>query len=200
MWEERYSNPGYVFGTEPALFLTDHAEIYQPGQTALCVADGEGRNSVWLAQRGLDVTALEYAPSAVAKARRLAQSQGVSLTHVQSDVFAWDWPEGGFDHVVAIFIQFVGPSPRADLFRRMKRAVKPGGLVSLHGYTPKQLEYGTGGPSAVENLYTEAGLQTAFQSWQIEVLRSHERHLEEGPGHSGMSALIDLVARRPGPG
>lgn len=197
MWEERYSTPDYVFGTAPAAFLTDHAELYASGQSALCVADGEGRNSVWLARRGLDVTALEYAPSAIAKARKLAEAHGVSLTHAQADVFDWDWPEAEFDHVVAIFIQFVGPEDRAVMMDRMKAAVKPGGLLTLHGYTPKQIDYGTGGPRAVENLYTTDLLAGLFQGWSIEENRSHERELDEGAGHSGMSALIDFVARKP---
>ena len=197
MWEERFSTPDYVFGTAPAAFLLDHADLYTPGQSALCVADGEGRNSVWLAERGLDVTALEYAPSAVAKAAKLAEDKGVSLTHAQSDVFDWDWPEGFYDHVIGIFIQFVGPDGRARMFDRMQAAVKHGGFLSLHGYTPKQLEYGTGGPKAFENLYTPELLEGMFEGWEIYESRAYERELDEGKGHSGMSALIDFVARRP---
>jgi hypothetical protein len=80
----------------------------------------------------------------------------------------------------------------------MKRAVRPGGVVLLHGYTPKQLEYGTGGPAAVEQLYTEELLRGAFGNWEISRLVSYERELAEGERHQGRSALIDLIARRPG--
>lgn len=197
MWEERYSTGDYVFGTAPAAFLIDHETLYAPGQNALCVADGEGRNSVWLAAQGLTVTALEFAPSAVAKASKLASEQGVSLTQVQADVFDWDWPEDAFDHVLGIFIQFVGPEGRDAMFDAMKRSVKPGGLISLHGYTPKQLEYRTGGPGVLENLYTSELLERLFEGWEIFESRMHERTLDEGKGHSGQSALIDFVARKP---
>lgn len=197
MWEERFNTPDYVFGTAPARFMTDHDSLFAPGQRALCVADGEGRNSVWLAEQGLEVTALDYAPSAVAKARALAAARGVTLTHVQADVFDWDWPEAAFDHVVGVFIQFMGAAARKVLFDRMKAAVRPGGLITLHGYTPKQLEHGTGGPRALENLYTPEILADHFAGWEIVENREHAREIVEGTGHAGMSALIDLVARRP---
>ena len=197
MWEERFQTPEYVFGTEPAAFLQDHAELLAPkGATALSVADGEGRNSVFMAQQGLEVTALEYAPSAIAKAEKLAKARGVSVTFQEVDVLAHDWPNT-YDIVAGIFIQFVGPDARPALFDGMKHSVKPGGLILLHGYTPKQLEYGTGGPPCAENMYTEAMLRAAFEGWDILECRAYERHIEEGEGHKGQSALIDLVARKP---
>lgn len=197
MWEERFQTPDYVFGTEPAAFLQDHVELLGPkGATALSVADGEGRNSVFMAERGLDVTALEYAPSAIAKARKLAKAQGVTLDFREVDVLAHDWPDT-YDIVAGIFIQFVGPEARPALFEGMKQSVKPGGLILLHGYTPKQLEYGTGGPPCAENMYTEDMLREAFDGWEILECRAYERHIEEGEGHKGQSALIDLVARKP---
>ena len=196
MWEERFQTPEYVFGTEPAAFLQDHAELLAPkGATALSVADGEGRNSVFMAQQGLEVTALEYAPSAIAKAEKLAKARGVSVTFQEVDVLAHDWPNT-YDIVAGIFIQFVGPDARPALFDGMKHSVKPGGLILLHGYTPKQLEYGTGGPPCAENMYTEAMLRAAFEGWDILECRAYERHIEEGEGHKGQSALIDLVARK----
>ncbi|MRU13916.1 class I SAM-dependent methyltransferase [Roseovarius sp. A21] len=197
MWEERFQTPDYVFGTEPATFLTDHAEYLAPeGTTALSVADGEGRNSVFMAEQGLEVTALEYAPSAIAKARKLAKAQGVTLDFREVDVLAHDWPDT-YDIVAGIFIQFVGPEARPAMFEGMKQSVKPGGLILLHGYTPKQIEYGTGGPPCAENMYTEDMLREAFDGWEILECRAYERHIEEGEGHKGQSALIDLVARKP---
>jgi hypothetical protein len=98
--------------------------------------------------------------------------------------------------VAAIFVQFVGPAERALLFERIKAAVKPGGLLLMQGYTPRQLEYRTGGPSAVENLYTAELLRAEFAGWEILELREHEDVLDEGMGHKGRSALIDLVARK----
>ncbi|WP_407492721.1 SAM-dependent methyltransferase [Pseudooceanicola sp. MF1-13] len=197
MWEERFSTDDYVFGKAPALFMESHEKMFQAGESVLSVADGEGRNSVWLAKRGLNVTALEFAPSAVEKARKLAADQNVSLTHEEADVFNWDWPTDKFDHVLGVFIQFVGPDDRKRLFDKMKAAVAPGGMIALHGYTPKQLEYKTGGPSALENLYTPEILEDLFGGWDIVENRDYEKELSEGKGHSGRSALIDFVARKP---
>jgi cyclopropane fatty-acyl-phospholipid synthase-like methyltransferase len=198
MWEERYSTPDYLFGREPARFLVEHADLLRPGQTALAVADGEGRNSVFMARKGLKVTALEYAPSALRKARALADEAGVSVEFREVDVLEHDWAET-FDLVVGIFIQFVGPEARPALFEGMKQSVKPGGLILLHGYTPRQVDYGTGGPPYPENMYTEAQLRADFAGWEILECRAYEREIREGTGHAGWSALIDFVARKPYP-
>lgn len=204
-WSGRYAAAGddYLFGTAPNKFLTRQAGLLKPGMRALSVADGEGRNSVWLAEEGLEVTALELSPVALHKAGRLATERHVAVDFVQGDVFTWAWPEAAYDVVAAIFIQFAAPAERSALFARIKSALKPGGLLLLHGYTPKQLEYRTGGPSAIENLYTEAMLREAFGDMEILELREHEDQLEEGSGasatsrgHWGRSALVDLVARR----
>jgi len=197
IWSQRYRDAGedYLFGIAPSRFLEAHKQFLNTGATALSVADGEGRNSVWLAEQGLAVTALEISPIAVEKARRLSRGRGVDVNFVQADIIAMPWPADTYDLVVGIFIQFVGPEEREIQFARMKRAVKPGGLLLLHGYTPKQLEYRTGGPSAIENLYTEDLLREAFAGWEFLVLRQYEDELSEGAGHKGRSAVIDLVAR-----
>ncbi|PSL20440.1 class I SAM-dependent methyltransferase [Shimia abyssi] len=198
MWEERYAGSAdYVFGTAPAQFLLDHQTHVTPGASALAVADGEGRNSVYMAQCGLDVTALEFAPTALARANRLAADKNVSLTFKEEDVLTRTWEQDRFDIVAGIFIQFVGPDGRRLQFNGMKQATKPGGLVMLHGYTPKQLEHGTGGPPFKENMYTDAILRAAFVGWKIVTCHAYEREVQEGRGHSGMSALIDFIARKP---
>lgn len=196
MWEDRYNTPDYVFGTAPARYLTEHRHLLTPGQTALCVADGEGRNSVFMAELGMRVTALELAPSAIAKAQRLAAERGVTVDFRNVDVLAYDWPSE-YDVVAGIFIQFAAPEDRERLFEGMKRSVRPGGLMLLHGYTPEQVEYGTGGPPDPRQMYTEDLLRETFDGWGIIENRAYEHHINEGRGHSGMSALIDFVARRP---
>lgn len=196
MWEDRFQTDDYVFGTSPAQFLVDHRDYLQQGQHALSVADGEGRNSVFMAECGLQVTALEFAPSAIAKARKLAAERGVTVDFQRVDVTAHDWPDR-YDLVVGIFIQFLGPDARAALFRDMKRSVVPGGLMLLHGYTPEQIHHGTGGPAHAENMYTEAMLRDGFAGWDILENRAYTREISEGRGHSGLSALIDFVARKP---
>lgn len=196
-WDARYAAPGYLFGTEPAGFLTAHESFLLPGQRVLAVADGEGRNSVFLAGKGLEVTAIDASEVALEKARALASNRAVSVHFRAVDVLHWDWPEETFDLVVAIFIQFATPDERPALFAGMKRALKPGGTLLIHGYRPEQIGYGTGGPPNAENMYTEDLLQEAFGDFEILELMSYDREIEEGSGHAGMSALIDLVARKP---
>ncbi|MDP1875757.1 cyclopropane-fatty-acyl-phospholipid synthase family protein [Phenylobacterium sp.] len=197
-WDERYQGETYLFGEAPNAFLARQAHRLAPGQSALAVADGEGRNGVWLAQQGLSVLSADGSAVAQVKAARLAQARGVSLELQHVDLASWDWPKAKFDIVAAIFIQFAGPDLRSQMFDGMKRALKPGGLVLLEGYRPEQIAYGTGGPRTPENLYTEEMLRTAFADFEIVDLAAYDAVIEEGAGHSGPSALIDLVARKPG--
>lgn len=198
-WSARYRDAGddYLFGTAPNRFLEAQAALFRPGLRVLSVADGEGRNAVWLAAQGCAVTATEISPVALAKAQKLAHQQHVTVDFVETDILRWAWPQAAYDVVVGIFIQFVGPQERAQLFAAMREAVWPGGTLLLQGYTPKQLEYRTGGPGAVENLYTRELLEEAFGDWEIIQLKEHEARIEEGRGHAGHSALIDLVVRKP---
>lgn len=196
VWDERYAGEAYHFGTEPSAFLVAQHDKLKPGMRCLAVADGEGRNGVWLAEQGLQVLSVDSSGVAVAKARALAVRRGVEMQVEQADLMQWDWPEGDFDVVVAIFIQFATPALRIRMFERLKHCLKPGGLLLLQGYTPRQLEYRTGGPSQVENLYTAALLREAFADMEILHLREHDSEIFEGAGHCGRSALIDLVARK----
>ena len=199
MWSTRYRDAGedYVFGTTANRFLAAQSALLGSGRTALSVADGEGRNAVWLAEQGLRVTATEISPVALEKARKLAAGRHVEVDFVLADAVAWDYPEAAFDFVVGIFIQFADPVQRAHIFAGMARALRPGGHLIVQGYTPKQLEYRTGGPSAVENLYTAELLRTAVAGLDIVHLQEYEDVLDEGVGHKGQSALVGLVARKP---
>ncbi|MFV2002416.1 MAG: cyclopropane-fatty-acyl-phospholipid synthase family protein [Paracoccaceae bacterium] len=198
MWEERYSaSDDYLFGKQPAAFLQDNPGWLQAGLKGLSVADGEGRNSVFMAARGLKMTAFDLSPTAVARARELAKARGVSVDFNVSDWQGWDWDAPGYDLVAAIFVQFFGPDDRLRQFANIRAAVKPGGVLLLHGYTPEQIELGTGGPPFVENMYTEELLREHFGDWEIQRLAGYERDVQEGRGHAGKSALIDLIARRP---
>ena len=199
MWSTRYRDAGedYVFGTTANRFLAAQSALLGSGRTALSVADGEGRNAVWLAEQGLRVTATEISPVALEKARKLAAGRHVEVDFGLADAVAWDYPEAAFDFVVGIFIQFADPVQRARIFAGMARALRPGGHLIVQGYTPKQLEYRTGGPSAVENLYTAELLRTAFPGLDIVHLQEYEDVLDEGVGHKGQSALVGLVARKP---
>lgn len=195
-WETRFRPPGYVFGKEPNAFLKAQAHRLHPGQLALSVADGEGRNGVWLAEQGLDVLSIDFSPVALAKARALAQERGVALRTEVADVTKWRWPETAYDVIVAIFTQVVFPAERKHFFANLKRALKPGGLLLLQGYRVEQLAYRTGGPPEPERLYTRALLEEAFGDMAQLEIREHDTAISEGTGHVGMSALIELVAKK----
>ena len=197
-WESRYaSTDDYLFGVRPNAFLAAEAHRIPPGARVLAVADGEGRNGVFLAERGAIVHSVEGSSTAIAKARRLAAQRGVALRTEQADLTRWEWPVADYDAVVAIFVQFVAPVERPAFFEHLKRALRPGGLLLLEGYRVEQLPYGTGGPRDVEHLYTETLLRDAFADMSIEALRSYDAVIEEGSAHVGMSALIDLIAVQP---
>lgn len=192
-WETRFAAPGYVFGTEPNAFLKSQARLLKPGWKALSVADGEGRNSVWLAEQGLDVQAFDFSPRAVAKARALAKQRGVTLKTEVADIYTWNWPTAEFDVIAVIFIQFIGPDALDGVFAGIKKALKPGGLLLMEGYQVRQLKYGTGGPSNVANLWTRDMLEHAFADFSSIQITEEDRELAEGNRHVGMAAVIDFV-------
>jgi SAM-dependent methyltransferase len=192
-WQSRYSVEEFVFGEAPNEFLASKRRLLPKSGKLLAVADGEGRNGVWLAQQGLDVLSLDFAPAAQAKARALAKRRGADLEFELEDVHGWTYPENAFDVVVDIFTQFSSPEQRTRKWDGMKRTLKPGGLLLLEGYTPKQLDYGTGGPKVLDQLYTREMLEAAFGSFAKLETVQEERAMSEGRGHSGMSAVIDLV-------
>lgn len=196
-WEGRYSAPGYIFGEAPNYFLAACKPLLPASGRALAVADGEGRNGVWLAEQGLDVLSIDFSPTGQAKARKLADSRGVSLAFEQADVHAWRYPEGAFDVVAEIFTQFSDPVQRRRKWDGMKRALKSGGLLIVQGYTPKQLDFGTGGPKELDHLYTREMLEREFAGWRDMAIAEEELEMREGPAHSGMSAVINMVARKP---
>lgn len=195
-WNRRFEGAEFLFGTEPNEWLRSHSHHWPVGSRVLSVADGEGRNSVWLARQGLRVEAFDISPVGVAKARALAAREGVDVRYEVADCDGYDWPRGSLDGVAAIFIQFADPALRARLFERLIQALRPGGTLVLQGYTPAQLTHRTGGPPQVEHLYTAALLRQAFAALEIIELREYEAEVAEGTGHRGHSALIGLVARR----
>lgn len=196
-WEARYAVPDYAFGKEPNDFLQSRKGLLPPSGRALAVADGEGRNGVWLAAQGLDVLSLDFSPSAQNKARALAAERHVNITFTQADVHRWDYPEAAFDVVAEIFTQFSTPAERPLKWAGMRRTLKSGGLLIIQGYTPKQLEYGTGGPKQIENLYTRAMLESEFGDFRALDIVEEDREMHEGAAHAGISAVISLTGRKP---
>jgi SAM-dependent methyltransferase len=197
-WEARYAVPDYAFGKAPNYFLQSCKPLLPQSGRALAVADGEGRNGVWLAEQGLDVLSIDFSPSAQRKAKALAAERHVNtIAFERVDVHAWNYPEVAFDVVVEIFTQFSTPAERPRKWAGMRRALKSGGLLILQGYTPKQLDYGTGGPKQIENLYTRALLEQAFGDFRDLSITEEEREIHEGTSHGGMSAMINLTGKKP---
>lgn len=196
-WNRRFGGDEFLFGTEPNAWLREQVGAFPRGGRVLCVADGEGRNSVWLARQGFAVGAFDIAEVGVAKARAFAAREGVAVDFQVADCEGYAWQDAAWDGIAAIFIQFADPALRTRLFARMVTALKPGGVLVLQGYTPKQLEYRTGGPPILSHMYTAAMLREAFAALDIVELREYEAEVHEGSGHRGRSALIGLVARRP---
>jgi SAM-dependent methyltransferase len=194
-WDQKYQGEGYFYGTEPNAWLTRQAHLLQPGMRALAVADGEGRNGVWLAGRGLQVTSVDASGRALAKARALAATHGVALTTIQADLRRWTWPDATFDAVIALFAHF-RPDDRRQLHRAMLRALGSGGVLLLEAFSPYQLLYRTGGPPDLAMLYSAHRLREDFAEAEIVSLGEVVTGLAEGDGHLGPSALVRLIARR----
>ena len=192
-WERRFAGSDYLFGKAPNAFLARQRERLPKQGRALSVADGEGRNGVWLAEQGLDVTSIDFSPAAQRKAQDLAAQRAVTITTERVDLTTWTPPLDAYDVVVAIFAQ---PVPAETLFSCIRQAVKPGGLVLIEGYTPKQLEYKTGGPSDIARLYTRAMYTDGFAGFAVIDIAEYDAEINEGDGHGGLSALIDLIAMK----
>lgn len=196
-WDSRYDRPDFLFGSEPNAYLASHQPLFVKGKRALAVADGEGRNSIWLARQGLLVDAFDISSVGVKKATEYARTAGVAVHFQVCDCDTWDWRPAAYDYVVAIFVQFADPEMRQRLFANMIHTLKPGGIIVLQGYTPRQLEYKTGGPPEVSHLYTQDLLKSSFRELDLVELRNYEAELQEGVQHCGRSALIGMVARKP---
>ena len=195
-WNKRFSGADYIFGTQANTWLTRQASHMPKSGRVLAVEYGEGRYSLWLAQQGYQVDAFDIAAVGVEKARKLALTSSVNVNFHVASAEEWSWQSEQYDVVVAIFIQFADPETRAILFANMMKTLKKGGLLLLQGYTPKQLDYKTGGPPLLSHLYTEELLRDAFKGMELVDLQVYEDVLQEGSQHAGQSALIGLVARK----
>jgi SAM-dependent methyltransferase len=196
-WNARFNKPEFIFGLEPNEYLVQQSNAHlTAGQKILCISDGEGRNGVWLAKQGMCVTGFDVSDIALAKAKQFALESKVTVQYSLCDTDSFDWAKDDYDAVAGIFIQFADPEMRARIFKQVYQALKPGGIFILQGYTPKQLEYKTGGPSLIEHLYTEEMIRELASDFEILDLCCYEKSLSEGARHSGISALLGLVAKK----
>lgn len=195
-WDERYAQPGWAFGQEPNDFLRDHAVLLPANGRVLTLAEGEGRNAVWLAGLGFVVTGVDESSVGLAKAQGLARERGVRITTVVADLNAFDLGDEAWDGIVSIFAHLPAEH-RAPLHRRVVKALRPGGVLLLEAYTPSQLDRQTGGPGDAGKLMTLAALRSELAGLRFEVARETEREVIEGRYHTGRSSVVQVVARRP---
>jgi len=194
-WNQRFATTPYLFGEAPNAYLCSQVAHLQAG-SALAVADGEGRNGVWLAEQGVQVDAFDFSQVAVQKAHQLAERRQQSVQWHCCDWQSFDWKTGHYNNVVGIFFQFASPADRTALFAKMNASLKPGGTLIIQGYTAAQLEFNTGGPGKLEHMYDEPMMRQAFADYDILDLRSYEALIHEGTAHRGMSGLLGLTARK----
>ena len=194
LWDVRFSSEDYLYGTEPNDFLAEQVAGIEPG-TALCLAEGEGRNAVYLAGLGFRVTAVDHSVEGGRKTRALARERGVEVEVVTSDLADYDLGADRWDLIVSIFAH-LPPAVRTDLFMRLPRALAPGGTVILEAYRPGQAGRETGGPPDPARLYDLATLEREIVGLDVVVARETEREVIEGRGHTGAGAVVQLVARR----
>ena len=192
MWDERFSEPGYAYGTDPNDFLvsvTDHI----PRGKVLCLAEGEGRNAVYLAGLGYEVTAVDTSSVGLEKAESLARERGVAIETVNADLEEYEIEQGIWQGVVSIFCH-LPPVIRAALHERCLRGLAPGGVFVLEGFTPRQLEFGTGGPKSRELLMELDVVRLLLPGPRLEIARSLARYITEGKYHTGNAAVLQILA------
>ena len=195
MWDERYGTPDYHYGTDPNDFLAAVAGRIPPGRV-LSIADGEGRNGVFLATLGYDVTAVDSSAVGLAKAQRLAVARGVSLTTVAADLAEFVIAPGSWEGIVSIFCH-LPPALRQRVHVQVVRGLVPGGLFVLESYSVHQFGRGTGGPSSAELLPTLDALRAELVGLELLHAVEIERDVHEGVHHNGRSAVLQVIARRP---
>jgi SAM-dependent methyltransferase len=196
LWNERYAPATYFYGTEPNDFLRQQAPAIPSAGTVLCLGEGEGRNAVYLAGQGYDVVALDQSAVGLEKAGRLAAAKAVHIETLIANLDGYRFDAARWDGVVSIWCHL--PSTiRSSIHRQVVTGLKPGGVFLLEAYTPRQIPNGTGGPKDVDLLPTLAELRRDLEG--LEILKGAEidRIVQEGTGHNGLSAVVQIVARRP---
>ncbi len=195
MWDERYSDDKYIYGTTPNDFLREQAANLAVGNT-LCLAEGEGRNAVFLSSLGHTVTAVDSSAVGLAKAQELAEANGQNIKVQTVDLADFDLGENCWDTIVSIFAH-VPPSIRRRVHAQIAKALKPGGKLLLEAYTPAQLNYGTGGPSAAEMMMNIRILTEEINGLQFVNAVELDREIMEGVGHTGVGSVVQLIAMKP---
>lgn len=194
MWNKRYDTEHYIYGTEPNGFLAQHVRELPQGPV-LCLAEGEGRNAVFLAEQGYDVTAVDASSVGLAKARKLADSRGVAIKTILADLADFDIGQQQWAGIVSIFCH-LPPALRVSLHDRLPAALRPGGILLIEAYTPEQLKFNTGGPSDPGMLMSERLLRDELAGLTFRHLLETQRNIVEGSGHTGLGAVVQAIASK----
>lgn len=194
MWDDRYATDEYVYGTEPNDFLAANVARLPQGEV-LCLAEGEGRNAVWLARQGFRVTAVDASTVGLAKAQRLAERHQVHIETIHADLAHYDLGTARWDAIVSIFCH-LPPPLRARVHGAIADALKPGGVFLLEAYTPAQLRHGTGGPPVPELMMTLDALRNELSGLSMQHGIELEREIHEGCFHHGRGAVVQVIASR----
>jgi len=192
MWDKRFSEPGYAYGTEPNGFLESVVDRVPRGRV-LCLAEGEGRNAVYLAGLGYEVTAVDTSTVGLEKTEALARDRGVTIETVNADLADYPIEPGKWQGIVSIFCH-LPPVVRAALHERCLRGLAPGGVFVLEGFTPRQLELGTGGPKSQELLMELEIVRQELPGLRLEIAREIERDVVEGKYHKGTASVVQILA------
>ncbi len=196
MWNERYSTEEYVYGTRPNQWLQERAKAIPEKGRVLCLADGEGRNGVWLAEQGFEVTSVDLSEVGLEKARELAEDRGVEIETVCADLAEWDLG-GPWDGIVSIWAH-MPPIIRESVHRRVVDALADGGVFILEAYRPSQLDApGKGGPPSADLMMQADSLQQELEGLEFETLEETSYEVDEGPYHQGESDVVRAIARKP---
>ena len=195
MWDQRYNTPEYIYGKTPNDFLVEMIDRLPKGEV-LSLAEGEGRNGVYLAQQGCRVTGVDSSAVALQKAQNLAAERGVQLTTLHRNLSELEIEPAAWDAVVSIFCHLPAPL-RASLHRQVVQGLRPGGCLLLEAYTPRQLEFRTGGPPTIELMMDLKTLRQELKGLNLEHAREVERDIREGSYHNGRSAVVQILARKP---
>ena len=194
MWNERYSQPGFAYGTEPNEFLAAAAGQI-PSGPVLSLGEGEGRNAAYLAGLGHRVVAVDQSQVGLAKARQLAADRGLSVETISADLDGYSIEPGAWAGIVSIFCH-LPRRIRVPLYAAAARGLQPGGVFVLEAYTPKQLGRGTGGPQDPDMLVSLADLSEELAGLEFLHARELEREVREGEYHTGVASVVQVIALR----
>ncbi|AZU03606.1 tellurite resistance protein TehB [Glycocaulis alkaliphilus] len=196
-WDARYQGEDYAYGRAPNDFLRLHSSVFPKGARILSLAEGEGRNAVFLAEQGYKTHCVDFSPEGQKKTLQLAKVRGVAVTYDIGDLTAYGMGKERWDGIISIFCH-LSQNDRPGLYASVARALKPGGVFLLEAYHPDQIGLGTGGPRDAAHLLRSAELEDAFAGFEILVSSETVRHVEEGAYHQGQSAVTQFIARKPG--